>query len=1221
MTPQQKKNNDINTCTQRYACLVNRTIVIDTLEKKANLTNYEYIRRPDINTDFIEKRDRKGNFLYYEQTIPVEIVDVDGKIKKTVKTSYYQQNKVTPYLKKPAFGVHTKYLASRYHGTKSCNWKQEYLTLQEISNTLNSGYAIAPGEFQPPKDESIRSSEYCMSRQFILFDADEWTAEHPAPVDISELIKQYPDIQNDFYWIGESISSRSSLKPELRCRLMLVLPQPIKKGEDKLWETVIDNIVDKYPFIARGPGIDQVRASFGNARPDCENRNLNGIISQESFETWKSIAADNAEQIEKEKQEIAEQKARQVKARQRNQKTRDELKKRGHKLTDRPTDPFMEFCKADPATLLTNHGIATHLQGNEWNYTGSSAGRSFILENEVIKPFSNSAQAASPAGDPTKPVNAHRYIAYILYNLDMTKPEHKRQLRCELSNTGYGTHPDNYDKYRKEFESLARKEGLLKPRTAEQRLSIDKKHQTESESINVLRLQNDKRFQDWITRTQDTDETHILIIGTGAGTGKTTLTILKLDKSVDVSPITELADDKFDKAIEKGKNAVRHRPRHYNQEAGVGNNPYTQTIGLYGGETVPCVFPDHCNALAQRGYNPITTFCNRCHRKDECDEQGYLSQYRTLQEYEQIYFAWNEGLLTDPISRKYIQKLTENGDYVGVLDEVDPADLCPQRSYTNKLLIDIYNEYRDVDCETAPFLRKFIRETSTASTPKAWTDSVRKVLSDFTDETLQDIDNELQRIPVTIKFSKAVNPPKNLENRPTYKDIAHITYKNKTIACAILTDPDDAEFLDNNKWILNTECMPKTIKNNTEYPILISVNTFIRLGFVSLQTPESISLLPRRLYKFTADLKSYVDSVESDTPPAQCHPEGWEFYLTPALNMRRVVFISASGVIEMINELYKHTEIDIEIIDGKPPEWKQGCKLYQLSTGRYTPSQSLIEKDENRQPITLKPRAIEMLSIIEKVANASPDKKVLVVAPNAFTPSGALADQQELKRIHKLPNVDIINHAHAEGVNTYEHHEISFIFGHEIPPPDLESIARRIYRKDTLSFEREKTNITKDSATLKDVERYTDPRVQKVHNKTCESVLMQAITRQRQMLHENRTCYLLTSEPISGLPTTSILTTLPNMFLCLERDSNLDNLDAFLAEQTERSVAEIAERENITERGAYKRTSEKRKNERDESEQKILQEYDPKISFRNNAEKLGISLGKLQSILKKHKQN
>ena len=891
------------------------------------------------------------------------------------------------------------------------------------------------------------------------------------------------------------------------------------------------------------------------------------------------------------KKELAERKAHQEKNRQQDQRIRTELKRRGYQLTDQSTDALDEFLNADIHTIIVSWGVGIYTGNNQYRHPESESGdRSFVIDDGILKPYSESAQKYNPNDDKTSPVNAHRYATNMRFGLDLKNKNVIRQLKIELSDIGYGTHPDDYDKYRKEFENIERKEGLLKRRAAERRLSIDTQHKIESERINALREQNEERFQDWIARTQGTDEKHILIIGTGAGTGKTTLTILRLEKSVDVSPITELADDKYEKAITEGKNAVRHRPRHYNRSAST--NPHTTPLGLDGGETVPCVYPDHCNTLAQRGYDTITTFCNRCPRKDECQEIGYLSQYRTLSLYDQIYFSWNEGLLTDPHSRRYINKLTENGDYVGVLDEVDPADLCPRRSYTNRLLEQIYEQYRDVDCEAASFLRKFIRETATATNELEWTETVRELLKHHTPETLAEIDDDLQRIPVKIKFAAASNPPRNLDNRPVYKHIAHITYKDKTIPCAILTDPADIEFLETNKWILKNECMSKPFNYTDEYHTLITINTFIRLGFVSLQTPEDINLLPQRLYEFTSDLKSYVDSVDSNTPPAHRKTEGWEFYLTPSLNMRRVVFISASGVVSMINELYKHTEIDIEIIDGKPPAWKDGCKLYQLSTGRYTPSQSLIEKDENRHPTGLKPRAVDMLSIIEKVATTAPDKKILVVAPKAFTPSGALADQPEIKRIHDLQNVDMINHAHAEGVNTYEHHEISFVFGHEIPPPDLGSIARRIYRKETLHFDRIKTDATKGSVILRKVKRYRDPRVQKVHDKTCEAVIMQAITRQRQMLHENRTTYLLTSEPISGLPTTPILTTLADMFSCLERHDNLDTLDTFIAKQAERSVNEIAAQENVTKRTARRRTAEKRKSERYELEQNISQKYD-----------------------------
>ena len=127
----------------------------------------------------------------------------------------------------------------------------------------------------------------------------------------------------------------------------------------------------------------------------------------------------------------------------------------------------------------------------------------------------------------------------------------------------------------------------------------------------------------------------------------------------------------------------------------------------------------------------------------------------------------------------------KNGDYVGVLDEVDPADLCPQRGYTTRLLEKVYDEFRDVDCDTAPFLRKFIRNTSTATSETEWTNTVREILDDYDSESLKQIDNELQRVPVIVKFASASNPPKNLDNREVYKHVAHITYRQKKITCAV----------------------------------------------------------------------------------------------------------------------------------------------------------------------------------------------------------------------------------------------------------------------------------------------------------------------------------------------------------------------------------------------------------------------------------------------------
>ena len=167
---------------KKYPVLVNRKRVIATAEDKANITGFRWTRPQTMPPGFVEKRNAKGDFLYYTRIDPVTIQDVDGKAKHTIKTSFYEADqqtlKDTP---KPAFGVWVDGLAGAYHGKLSRHWTQDHQNLQAIIDNLNSGFAIAPGLFNPPENESIRSGDYCEHRQIILPDADEWTEEHPAP--------------------------------------------------------------------------------------------------------------------------------------------------------------------------------------------------------------------------------------------------------------------------------------------------------------------------------------------------------------------------------------------------------------------------------------------------------------------------------------------------------------------------------------------------------------------------------------------------------------------------------------------------------------------------------------------------------------------------------------------------------------------------------------------------------------------------------------------------------------------------------------------------------------------------------------------------------------------------------------------------------------------------------------------------------------------------------
>ena len=587
--------------------LVNRKRVIATLEDKANITGFAWTRPHSIPKGFVEHKSKNGDFFC---TLPITIKDVDGTEKKTVRTTFYEQDKRTPKVKPaPQIGNHVKGKAARYHGTKSANWKQAHLTLAQIIETLNAGYAFAPGLFDAPAGESQRAAEYCEHRQIVLLDGDEWTDAHPAPRDIDDLSQRYPDITKDFYWIGESISSRSSLKPELRTRLMLVLPKPIFKGETELWETVIDAVAQKYPFIARGVGVDQVRLSFGNARPESENIVLGGITSDATFAVWEQIASERREKAEALRLETEKQKTQRSERREAHTALNTELKKRGHPIASETyKDPIWEFCEVNPARLIVELGLGTGLGNNSWNWADASPGRSFELKDTPkginINPFSETMKSASPkkTGDPS--VNAHRYILFYLHKLDITQETDKPELRRLLADMGYGTHPDDYRKAKRKEDALAIREGLKTEITRKPVKLFKSQFKGILETLDTAR-DFLKKIYEGISK--------FFAIRTDTGTGKTELAVTyALEKEVAIPTQSGvLRDEIVGRATDKGISAWGYR----------GIESTDETDGY-----MPCIQSERFRTFRDKGFNPYLWICGECPVYLECKERGYLSQ-------------------------------------------------------------------------------------------------------------------------------------------------------------------------------------------------------------------------------------------------------------------------------------------------------------------------------------------------------------------------------------------------------------------------------------------------------------------------------------------------------------------------------------------------------------------------------------------------------------------
>ena len=187
-------------------------------------------------------------------------------------------------------------LKGKLHGSLSRNWQQTSLTLKEWVNLLNKGIHIAPGVFRyEQENQSRRSNKAFQETWFILLDVDEWNeSELTPPKTIEEWKNSLPEeISQWITWVGESASSRSEQKPELRLRVAIAFEIPVEK-EDFL--AIAEYLHEMIPGTALTVAKDCVRLSYGNGRKDSENVWYGGYLPFSVLE--KVIMKARADELE-----------------------------------------------------------------------------------------------------------------------------------------------------------------------------------------------------------------------------------------------------------------------------------------------------------------------------------------------------------------------------------------------------------------------------------------------------------------------------------------------------------------------------------------------------------------------------------------------------------------------------------------------------------------------------------------------------------------------------------------------------------------------------------------------------------------------------------------------------------------------------------------------------------------------------------------------------------
>ena len=1217
---------------QKYHGLVNRTRSIKSLRDKAEITGYRYILPSQIPTDVIETRHKKtGDILHLSKTEPFEVYDVDGTVHKTVKTVFFEPNGTPMIKRKPEIGVWTDYLAGKYHGKLSRNWKQEYLTLEEILEVLNAGYAFAPGRFDNPPDKSHRSGDYCAERSLILYDGDEWTEEHPAPSGFDELHERYPDISKDFYAATESISSRSSLKPEFRIRLFQVLPTPIFRGQDTLWQTVVQNTVEKYPFIAEGVGIDKVRLSFGNARPDCEQRIWGNLVRLDTFKEWETHAAKIDREQKEVEQRTALKKEQQEQGRREQKRIRSELKKRGVQVSENkyPLEAYREQ-HSDHAELLRSIGC-THVSGKHWHYPGSSSQQSFTLSDKGnLEIFSSTMQGDSPVVDHVKEKGCgiYRFIWWLEYRLDEKVEHDKKELAQRLAEAGYGTSLEDWKASQRRERAEAAKAGIIVNPPKEQKLkrAEDAPASPEAEPLDEARASlEDKTARVFMNPTQK-GTVNLYLVKAGTGVSKTT-TLLKVASKLKLrtlmrTPTIDLASQATHVAHEQGfMNPIHLLGREHNwEQSGIAEIPVDErTKDLF--NLVNCIYVDICQTYGKHRIAP-RTFCEiSCPHREGCP---HLAQYENLEDRDFIATA-SPNVLFDLSLRGYLKSLVEAKREPTDTDLAMDAMLGTTSEATDPITLAVIDDY-DVDGLYTDFS---LSESEFQTLRKAWKGTptstfAKKVLKAFDKKKPHKILKALQKALVqTAEHHKVIKQHLTTHAR---RGVVEHAVKQKSKETGRLLTEKQVRFTDGGTKFIAVDhkayqelmlygefrqdpnivtgkalkkriptIHPKYITNDVDIGEEVVVPT--APGQAIVAGVKFNNLTPVWVKEATPieTLEILIESIGNpkNAPISKSYkvgkedPEAMITYTIPPQApvgiIPNVVMSSATAEHTPLTQEFKKQPVNIFTHTTGEVEWADGVKVYQLTDARLT-SASVFEyptTDDGKRklqeaPTKLKETANQRLQHLNKWARAT-EGQTAFISYKEFT-------EEPFTDIVK--DFDIVAHFDKIVGLNFDGLKFLVVFGYpKVKHEVVMTQARRQYAGDTQplpngQYDELTEEITTTERGITSTERrYKDPRLDKIRRQLATDKIIQAIGRGRHVVWTDTETVIFTSTPIPGITERATLFSTAEFKLATS-SSDIDNAKAIIEKGDDKEMQKRGIPERTAQRHAQP-AKQKRKAERD----------------------------------------
>ena len=344
-----------------------------------------------------------------------------------------------------------------------------------------------------------------------------------------------------------------------------------------------------------------------------------------------------------------------------------------------------------------------------------------------------------------------------------------------------------------------------------------------------------------------------------------------------------------------------------------------------------------------------------------------------------------------------------------------------------------------------------------------------------------------------------------------------------------------------------------------------------------------------------------------------------EIALRPRLNFDRSIASSATsksadfkavlgmgtGLAEVIDE------IDFKTSGGERAEWKAGCRVYQISTARFT--NTSFFKKSGGEVIGPGPRLRDAVDLICKQA----EREQVLVIGRADLQAASLRDVTD--RLFSHENVFVRNYGEIVGLDNFSSFGAVVLFLPTPGPEELKSKALRLYRGDF--HERDFETRVDGEIAIPGIEPvqmqvYKDEQVERLARDAIMSDLYQGAMRLRPNLLEGKAIIILSAYPIEDLTNRA-----DTVFFDWEdakavqdiRDVRPEpEIEDFIAWGM--SIADIAEAMGVSKRYARRKRGPADRTARDAEIMKLHREG---ISLRAIAAQLNIGKSTVADVIKK----